>query len=60
MLLLIAISYIAIGSLLSAGIAVAVAADHNLRPKIAFFTGAAIGAVLTGLLIWTEVLPTKF
>ena len=60
MFFLVAISYVAIGSLLSAGIGVAIAADHNLKPKVAFLTGAAIGAMLTSLLIWTDVLPTKF
>ena len=60
MLLLIALSYVAIGSLLSAGIAVAIAADHNLRPKLAFMTGAVLGAVLTSILIWADVLPTRF
>jgi len=40
MLFIIALSYVAIGSLLSAGLAVAIAADHNLRPKLAFAAGA--------------------
>ena len=60
MFLPVAISYVAIGSLLSAGIAVAVAADHNLKTKVAFVAGAVIGAILTTVLIWAEVLPTKF
>jgi hypothetical protein len=59
MLFVITLSYVAIGSLLSAGIAVAVAADHNLRPKLAFAAGAMIGAILTALLIWADVLPTR-
>jgi hypothetical protein len=60
MLFLIALSYVAIGSLLSAGIAVAIAADHNLRPKLAFVAGALVGAILTGVLIWADILPTRF
>ena len=59
MLFIIALSYVAIGSPLSAGIAVAIAADHDLRSKLAFAADAMIGAILTVFLIWVDVVPTR-